>query len=520
LGSWKVYQLEGPQAFRETSHPLSIESAKSALRETEKIWGPAHVKTMVAKFDVASARFRNGDYAGAVALAEEVLHICERHYGAIHTETEKVLDFTQLVCNFGREYARAEYIGKRLIALQEIIYGANHPRRAVSIMNLAQTYYAQERFADAEPLIVSALEILNETEMANNRSLVPVFQNIADFFADIGKPAESQKWEEHALQILTNSSKGINLFPTSQKKRTAITKKKRKKRRYRQRRRSLLEQGFRPYLGTLRIRELTREVVIPHSDVVPRFDIFGDESTAPGIVVYGLIALSATDADNAKKEFTSVISNAGLPEHTRAHAKDIFHGDRRALTPWSKLSHESTLEVIGKIFELLVKNQAIFSIGIVDQSTYPEKIPSGFGDTVMVTASELYPLAFWASAAPLSIGAIGKQKLDLKWYLDEQVTRARMWGAGRCQVQRMFTFAGIELEPLGNPKPLLLDAADLFAYVAGRAISPRRGAYTELFQDWYQLCAPMRAHFWWIPQAQERPPSFLRELKDSSRIEL
>jgi tetratricopeptide (TPR) repeat protein len=65
-------------------------------------------------------------------------------------------------------YADAEPLYKRLIQIDEISLGANHPGLAGDLTNLALVYVSEKRYADAEPLIKRALQIYTSAYGSDN----------------------------------------------------------------------------------------------------------------------------------------------------------------------------------------------------------------------------------------------------------------------------------------------------------------------------------------------------------------
>ena len=59
------------------------------------------------------------------------------------------------------QYAKAEPLYQRALAIREKALGAAHPQVAMSLNNLAEFYDNQGRYAKAEPLYQRALAILS-----------------------------------------------------------------------------------------------------------------------------------------------------------------------------------------------------------------------------------------------------------------------------------------------------------------------------------------------------------------------
>ena len=119
---------------------------------------------------------RQGKYAAASALAEQVLAASERMLGTEHPDTlrsalasyERVLgpehpDTLISVNNLGLlydalgRYGEAELLHRRALAARERVLGTEHPDTLISVNNLAVLYREQGRYGEAEPLFKRAL---------------------------------------------------------------------------------------------------------------------------------------------------------------------------------------------------------------------------------------------------------------------------------------------------------------------------------------------------------------------------
>ncbi len=78
---------------------------------------------------------------------------------------------------------------------------------------------------------------------------------------------------------------------------------------------------------------------------MPRFELqmFGDESTAPGLITYGLIVFSDSNHERqARYSWQKVLRSFGADGRARVHARELFSGEARAKTSWSHLNEFET----------------------------------------------------------------------------------------------------------------------------------------------------------------------------------
>ena len=71
--------------------------------------------------------------------------------------------------------------------IKEQEFGPNHMAVAVSLNDLAQLYYLEGRFAEAEPLYRRALAILAEIERVHPLTSAVLFNNAAELFSAQGR---------------------------------------------------------------------------------------------------------------------------------------------------------------------------------------------------------------------------------------------------------------------------------------------------------------------------------------------
>jgi CHAT domain-containing protein len=87
------------------------------------------------------------------------------------------------------------------LAIRENALGPGHPAVATSLNNLAELYWAQARYADAEPLFKRAL-VIRETALGpDHPDVAASLNNLASVYQDQGRYAEADPAFERALAI-------------------------------------------------------------------------------------------------------------------------------------------------------------------------------------------------------------------------------------------------------------------------------------------------------------------------------
>lgn len=229
------------------------------------------------------------------------------------------------------------------------------------------------------------------------------------------------------------------------------------------------------------------------------FHVFGDESCADNMVLYGLLLLNENDVEGAENDFVHIIKSAGVPIGSRFHAKEVFNGIARSKSVWSHLSDKEIWAIAKKLLISLKSHRAMFNIGIVDRESYPKKMPSGTGQEILVSPEHLYSLAFQAAFITFDEHGLINPQTSIRLWIDPQKSRIALWGGGKIQVQTLYKYKHIAPEKIEETKPILLDAADLFTYVAGRAVSNQPSTNKQICKELFELCNPNRSDTKWVP---------------------
>ena len=100
-----------------------------------------------------------GQYAKAEPLYERALAIWEKALGPEHPDVATSLNNLAVLYDDQGQYAKAEPLYQRALAIREKALGPEHPDVAPSLNNLASLYHDQGQYAKAEPLYQRALAI-------------------------------------------------------------------------------------------------------------------------------------------------------------------------------------------------------------------------------------------------------------------------------------------------------------------------------------------------------------------------
>ncbi len=162
-------------------------------------FGVNHPNYAGALNNLANVYLNQGNYADAEGLYKRALAIWEKALGAGHPAVALALNNLAAVYEKQGKYADAEGLHKRALASREKALGAGHPDVAQSLNNLANVYRAQGKYADAEGLFRRALAIREKT--FNQPDLASTLHNLAIVYEKQGKYADAERHYKRALAI-------------------------------------------------------------------------------------------------------------------------------------------------------------------------------------------------------------------------------------------------------------------------------------------------------------------------------
>ena len=102
------------------------------------------------------------------------------------------------------QYADAEPLYKRSLAIREKALGPEHPDVATSLNNLADIHKARGRYAQTEPLYKRALSILEKALGQEHPNVATSLESYAVLLRKIGRDAEAERMETRAKKMRNN----------------------------------------------------------------------------------------------------------------------------------------------------------------------------------------------------------------------------------------------------------------------------------------------------------------------------
>jgi tetratricopeptide (TPR) repeat protein len=183
--SWPALDPLSPHAFAVARHADAAEIAEPTARLFNQLGLMLRAKA---------------DYAQAEPLMRRALAIDEKSYGLDHPEVARDLSNLALLLQDTNRLAEAEPHMRRALAIFEKSLGSDHPKVATCLNNLALLLQATNRLADAEPLLRRALAIDEQSYGPDHRK-VATGNNLAELFRATNRPAEAEPLMRRALAI-------------------------------------------------------------------------------------------------------------------------------------------------------------------------------------------------------------------------------------------------------------------------------------------------------------------------------
>jgi tetratricopeptide (TPR) repeat protein len=142
-----------------------------------------------------------GEYAKAEPLCQRALAIDEKVFGSEHPDVATNLNnLAELYRKMGA-YAQAESLLQRALAIREKTLGPEHLEVATSLNSLAVLYTDRGEYAKAEPLYQRALAIEEEALGPEHPEVATTLNNLAGLYDSLGEYKKAEPLYQQALAI-------------------------------------------------------------------------------------------------------------------------------------------------------------------------------------------------------------------------------------------------------------------------------------------------------------------------------
>jgi tetratricopeptide (TPR) repeat protein len=174
------------------------------LTELAKLWdNPTHPHPGTAwLLNSMGLRWKDlAEWAEAEPLHRRALAILDTSYGSNHPLVATSLNNLALLLCATNRFSEAEPLYRRALEIKETSYGPNHPKVALSLNGLAALLQATNRLSEAEPLYRRALEIHETSYGPNHPKVATSLNNLAELLQATNRLSEAEPPYRRALEI-------------------------------------------------------------------------------------------------------------------------------------------------------------------------------------------------------------------------------------------------------------------------------------------------------------------------------
>src|SRR5689334_17613367 len=174
---WDELTEAGRQAVARGDLAAATAAHRGALEEAEAT-APDSARVASSLASLGQVRYQAKDYAEAEALFSRAVALREKLLGAEHPNVAQTLNNLAAVHVALGALDAAEPLLLRSLAITERHRGKSHPDVAVNLNNLAKLYFKRNEHARAEPLLARLLE-LEKAASATHPKVAGVLASLA-----------------------------------------------------------------------------------------------------------------------------------------------------------------------------------------------------------------------------------------------------------------------------------------------------------------------------------------------------
>ncbi|MDD8027137.1 MAG: tetratricopeptide repeat protein [Acidobacteriota bacterium] len=200
-GFTNVFSNDPMEAYRQGKYDILVVGLKQALEKVKKIY-PSEKRDVAAILNSLAVIYNaQGEYAQAEPLFKRALAIKEATLGPKHSEVVIILN--NLASLYGKQgqYVNAESLFNRSLSIWEKTESPDHPYVAQSLNSLASLYYNQSKYSEAEPLAKRALAIREKALDPHHLDVAQSLNTLAGVYRAQGHNDLAEPLHRRALAI-------------------------------------------------------------------------------------------------------------------------------------------------------------------------------------------------------------------------------------------------------------------------------------------------------------------------------
>ncbi|HZL70244.1 MAG TPA: tetratricopeptide repeat protein [Candidatus Limnocylindrales bacterium] len=183
----------GLAALYARNYDAATSSLKDSLKQREEKFATARKDVADAAFFLGQSLYEQGKYRESAAAFQRCLQI--------RADDPVVLNNTALSLDFAGDYAAAEPLFRRALAIDDKALGPEHPDVARDLSNLAELLYHKGEYPAAEPLFRRALAIDEKALGPDNPDVAIRLNNLGLLLKSEGNYSAAEPLYQQALAI-------------------------------------------------------------------------------------------------------------------------------------------------------------------------------------------------------------------------------------------------------------------------------------------------------------------------------
>jgi tetratricopeptide (TPR) repeat protein len=174
---------------------------RTVLQERERVLGPEHTDTLVARSRLENALYYQGKYAESETEARALLAVQEKKPGPEHPDTLKARNNLATTLFAQGKYAESETEFRALIKLKEKVFGPEDLNTLDGRNNLAAALSMQGKDAEAEAEFRSVVKLAQKVFGAENPFTLSARSNLAQALDKERRYTEAETEDREALKL-------------------------------------------------------------------------------------------------------------------------------------------------------------------------------------------------------------------------------------------------------------------------------------------------------------------------------
>jgi tetratricopeptide (TPR) repeat protein len=208
-GNFSINQSLGNIKDNQEGSVFSPEQLEASLAEAIQQWGADSSKTEVLYSQLGTLyaervkSAKSTDKQKELILAQEYLEkaiVLQTKFQKLEALATSLNNLANLYYNQGK-YSEAEPLLLDALEMRKQLFTGDHPDVASSLNNLALLYHNQGRYSEAEPLYLEALEMRKRLFIGDHSDVASSLNNLASLYHSQGRYSEAEPLYLDALKM-------------------------------------------------------------------------------------------------------------------------------------------------------------------------------------------------------------------------------------------------------------------------------------------------------------------------------